>query len=269
MTRLTGIISSTHVDAHGDQMTLSILESMVRQINDGISLINIEHDPRNAPVGRIISAKLIQLDDGEFAVEGIFELYDCDLSELTDLGERKIVIREFSEEKFSICYDRAFRDPTSQKDIKELCEILNTDLIIHEARKALDPIVILTIGGFYILGNIASGFFESIGTDAYNLLKSKLGEISQKKQEDNEEILIIFEFTVINDGIKYNVELILTNPTVEDIDSGIRSFYRLDEILPVLFKHNPRIRKLVFEYLNDGLKLKYGIDLDGIPIFFK
>jgi hypothetical protein len=269
MTRITGIISSTHVDAHGDQMTLSVLESMVGQINEGILLINNEHDPRNAPVGRIISAKLIQLEDGEFAVEGIFELYDCDLSELTDLGERKIGIREFSEEKLSVCYDRAFNDTTSQKDIKELCEILNTDLIVHEVRKALDPMVILTIGGVYILGNIASGFFESIGTEAYNLLKVKLGEISQKKQKDSEEVLIIFEFTVINEEIKYDVELILTNPTVEDIDSGIRSFYRLDEILPVLFKHNPRVRKLVFEYLNDGLKLKYGIDLDGIPLIFK
>jgi hypothetical protein len=268
MTRGTGLLSTTHVDAHGEKMALSTLEGMVKQINEGILLINVEHDPRNVPIGRIISARIIQLEDGEFGVEGIFEFFDCKLAELTDLEDRQIVIREFSRDKVTICYDRSFREPDGQRDIEDLCTILDTNIRISEVRKALEPIVILAIGGSFILGSIASGFFGSIGEDVYILLKRKLGEISLKKQRDHEEFILIFEFTVINLEMKYNVEVILTNPAEEDIELAIRTFSRLDEILPILFAKYPEAKKIVFEYCDGALALKYGLDNKGIPISF-
>jgi hypothetical protein len=262
----SGIITTTHLDAHGERMALSALEDMVKHIMDGIVPIGVEHDPRNSPIGRVISAEIVQLEDGEYGVKGIFELFDCELSDLTDLGGRIVIIKEFETEKLSLYYDRSFDNPDGQREIEELRKILNTDSSIYEIKKSLDPITILTIGGSFFLGAIASGFFGEIGADGYNLLKQKLGEISNSKQIDTREFILIFEFTVTNAEIKNDILVILSNPSEDDVDSAIKEFPKLDEILPKLFALNPDIKQYVFEYKEGGVKLKYSVDKYGIPL---
>ena len=247
-------------------MSLSDLEDMVKKITEGIISVDVEHDPRKIPVGRIISAKIIELEDGEYGVEGIIEFFDLKNDELTDTGTRQLVIRDFSSSDFTVCYDKSFNNQDNIKDIEDLCLILNTTNRYCEIKKALEPISTITIAASFFLGSITSGFLEKIGIDAYQLLKKKIWDISKRKQKENSDILYIFEFTIFTNNLNRNVQLLIYNPSNIDIELAIACFLKLDEILPIIFSKIPESKKLVFEFLDRKLKFKYGLDNKGIPI---
>lgn len=52
------ITLTTHVDRHGDHFTREALVSMVDQIDKHYIPVNIEHDPRIPPQGRVVGAEV-------------------------------------------------------------------------------------------------------------------------------------------------------------------------------------------------------------------
>lgn len=54
------IMTTTHVDLHGDRMSLSVLESLASQIKERYLPININHDIRIPPVGRVVDAEVVK-----------------------------------------------------------------------------------------------------------------------------------------------------------------------------------------------------------------
>jgi len=67
---------TSHVDKHSEKMALSALEDLVDLVNKQYTPMGIEHDPRIPPVGRVLSAHIEELEDGEFAVDGIAEVFE-------------------------------------------------------------------------------------------------------------------------------------------------------------------------------------------------
>ena len=57
-------MATTHVDRHGERLTRSALESLVRQLRANYIPIGFEHDPRFPPLGRMIDATVVELPDG-------------------------------------------------------------------------------------------------------------------------------------------------------------------------------------------------------------
>ncbi|HLI76844.1 MAG TPA: hypothetical protein VKV02_07855 [Acidobacteriaceae bacterium] len=57
-------------------ITREAVEGMVAQMSERALPTFIEHDPTNAPVGRTIGARLIELPDGEVAVEAVTEIFE-------------------------------------------------------------------------------------------------------------------------------------------------------------------------------------------------
>ena len=76
MRRYTGVISTTRVDAHGDFIQKDELERIAAQMARKYTLMNYGHDPRYPPLGRIVSTRLVKQEDGEYALEGTFEIWE-------------------------------------------------------------------------------------------------------------------------------------------------------------------------------------------------
>src|SRR4030065_241004 len=151
MKKLPARLTSTHIDRHNDRMALSALESLVTHINTAYLPVGIEHDPRIPPVGRIASAEIKELEDGEYAVDAILDIFESgDIIELTD-SKRLLPIHENIVGELHISYDRNFRNAEDQILIKEIGELFDARPQ-EEMKKALDPITVLTIGGAFLRG---------------------------------------------------------------------------------------------------------------------
>src|SRR6266571_15652 len=72
----TARFASTHVDKQGEALALEALHDMVQQINSCYLPMGLEHDPRVPPIGRVSSAQVVRLEDGEWAVDGDVEIFE-------------------------------------------------------------------------------------------------------------------------------------------------------------------------------------------------
>ena len=70
MKKLQATMVSTHVDLEGERFAVEGLEPFAASVNQSYLPFTVEHDLRTAPIGRIASATIVRLDDGEFAIAG-------------------------------------------------------------------------------------------------------------------------------------------------------------------------------------------------------
>lgn len=267
-TKLTVRLTTTHVDRHGERMALESLETMKEQTNAKIIPMGVEHDPRIAPKGRVLSAELIELEDGEYALDGVAEIFNEDYSNIEDVGDREIPVREYEDSKFKIIADRNYRSEESRLALNELAQVLQTDdEYEEEIKKSLDPISILTIAAGFALGNIFAGFFKKMGADGYDALKNKLINIFGKDNEGQER-LFTFDSTIVEGDKAVNVEVILSDPSDDDIqnffDNGIKE---LDDVLPQHFNSDHGYKRIVFGYKNGELKINFAVLKNGVPVY--
>lgn len=77
MKKYRTVISSSHVDRHGDMMTKEALEQMVSMINDNDSRVRMGVDHRRdfPPMGRLENAELVE-KDGYFYVEADYVIFE-------------------------------------------------------------------------------------------------------------------------------------------------------------------------------------------------
>ena len=267
MQYLEGIITTTHLDLEDERMDITTLESLVKQINASYLPVTWGHDPRIPPIGRFISASLEELEDGEFAVVGVSEIFEeGDEIELKD-ETREIPIEEFNVPNLYIGYDRSYLEPSDQQLLEEMKEVVNGELG-PQLKKSLEPVsvLILTISGF-VIGQIFNGFLNKMGSDTFDFFKKKMKELFIRKREEKIEHLLQIQIIVRRENHSLSVETVLTNPTDQELDSflsmGLKEF---DRLLPQYCKSNPNLRRIVFEYGDEGLHFSYGVRKDAVPI---
>lgn len=263
------ILSTTHVDAHNEQMTLSSLESMSKQANDNIIPLIVEHDPRLPPIGRIVSTQIKQLEDGEYALEGTFCICESeDEFNLLADDKREMKIDEHPINSLSIMYDRSYQNSEDITLIYELNEIVKSGSEpAFYTKKALEPISVFYIVGGFALANVAAGFFNQIGSDLWEIFKNKLKKLLSNKTAPEDEKLLSFDFTIEKDGYKVNTSIILTNPTEEDIDNFLEKGIKEVDLLPVeYFEPDMALKKIILEYSDNKLKVNFGVRKDAVPI---
>jgi hypothetical protein len=128
-------LSTTHLDKQGERMSLQALQTMRDQTNEQIIPMGVEHDPRIPPQGRVLYAEIVELKDGEYALEGVAEIFDEDYSNIEEVGDREILIREFKENEFKIIADRSFRSEEKQQVLEEISNLFgSTDSIEEEVK---------------------------------------------------------------------------------------------------------------------------------------
>ena len=263
MKKTEAILVTAGKDKQGDIITPESLESMVKNFENKFIPIGIEHDPRVPPFGRFYSVELVKLDDGTPAVKGIGEVFEeGDLIEIKD-ESKEISIYIYKEANLDIIYDYNFRNSEDQKIINEIAKSLNGNAR-EEFKKSLDPISLITIGGAFTLGAIATGFFTKMGADAWDKLKT----LMSKKRKG--EKLLRFELSTKQYDEIINVSIILSNPSMEDMDNFLNSgLHQLDKILPDFFKPEIGIKKIVCEFSKQEIKILFGVRKDAVPIYPK
>ena len=168
MKHFKGIIGTSHVDAHNVVISVEALRDLVEQIKNNYIPMGTEHDPRIPPRGRFVSARIVTLEDGEYGVEGIGEIFEPgDSFELRNDG-REIPLLRQEDGNLHIAFDRSYRDQEDQDIINEIARLFASKPQ-EQIKKALEPISILIIGGVFVLGGIASGFLGNVGADQRQL----------------------------------------------------------------------------------------------------
>jgi hypothetical protein len=248
-------------------MMLSALEDGVRQINAGYLPFGVEHDPRIAPVGRVVAARIKKLEGGEYGLEGDIEIFESgDELPLPDNG-RQIPLRAFPDDRLQVIYDMAFEDDESRAVITELSKQFRTEPI-QELKKSIEPIAVLVIGGSaFILGQLARGFLNRLGKDGYEALKAGLSKILQYRKSRGKDTLLDVSLIIPIKGHNVEVNILCKNPSAGMLHDILKEqLQRIDDALPNLLDPRHGIRKLVFEHENGNVHLRFAVRRDAVPL---
>lgn len=271
MKKFQRIIATSHIDMHNEMISKKALEEMADRMNERYTPISIEHDPRIPPVGRIASARIVELEDGEYGVEGVGEIFEAGDTYVLNDDSKEIPIHDDERsDKIRIIFDRNYENETDQEIINELGNLLGSNPE-EEIKKALEPLDILTIAGIFVLGEIASGFFKKMGSDAFDALKKGISKLFRRRElEQGGEHLLVFRSLIAVNETYIEVETILTNPSEEDIDEFFATgLQQVDSIVSQSYDPRVGLRKITLEYSNKVVKLAFGIRKDAVPLFFR
>lgn len=264
MKRKTGVFATSSVDAHGDTFTREHLEQLVAESNKVWMPLVIEHDPRIEPVGRMTSARLITRADGVHLAEGEYEMFEeGDVIPLSD-DDREIPLETLNPDQMLIHYDRPYAQSAERFAlVKELADAAGAQTQ-QDFKKSQDPISVLTVATF-VGGAIAAGFLSKLAGDAYELFKRKLKQLFASP--DEKDRLLIFLFVTEREGVAINVQVILTNPTSEDIDTFLAAGTTLlQEAFEAHFDSSLGIRQMTYEYSARQLRLRFAVRKDAVPM---
>ncbi len=270
MSTVRAIIAATTLDAHNERMTLECLEGLVAQIKSHTILMNVEHDPRIPPVGRIITGKIVPLENNEYGVEAEIELFDEESKLVAQFKDRPLRCDdEFPLNSLRIAYDRNFDNADDRRIVSEISDLLHSKPH-YQVKKSLDPISILEIGGGFVIGCIAAGFLGQIGADGYTLIKEKIKALFSTEKIGEKERLLELSFSVVNGEKNVNFKLILTNPTSSEIDYIFDSGFGIfDKIVEAHFSAERDYKLIVFEFKNGQFIPKYAVMGDGSTYYPK
>ncbi len=260
MKKVEAIVATDKI-INGIKITRSSLESMAEQSKKYYIPVTLEHDIRNPPIGRVVSAEVIKLPEGGYGLKNTIELFDNpDELEFSKDNSKTIQIEKNDIETISVSYDDLYSQKRDEILVSELSEL--TDDIKQPEKRSLEPIstLIIFIGGS-IIGSIFSGFFGKIGSDAYDKLKNTLIGYYGRNSSD-EQILDIY--STVKDGC-FEVHII-----VDTSETNLRNFFekdfqRFDEKIGK-YKDETNISKIVLKYENGKYFILYALRSDAVPL---
>lgn len=178
---------------------------------------------------------------------------------------RVIPLPKTDQPRLSIVYDRSFSDENSQKMITEASSILGSNPAM-QMKKAVEPVSILILTGVFIAGGIAKGFLNKIGSDAAALFIQKIKAILKRSSRPSEQLFCFQAY--LDAGSMIEVEVIMTNPSDEDIDDFMTyGLEKLDQIVPKYLNTDMSLRRMVLEFKRKELILIFGVRDDAVPLF--
>ena len=181
--------------------------------------------------------------------------------------DREILLPRDGIDCISLEYDFNSRNPEDLSIFKDLKH--RSGISSHYiAKKALQPLsVISIIAGTYVLGEISKGLLSKLAGDCYEFLKSTLKRLFEKRKDGESEKLLCLEVAATCNGEKFVLEIIVTNPTNQDIDDLLgRHLANIDQTIAKHFINGIGLRKLVYEVQNGELKMQFAIRKDCFPL---
>lgn len=268
MKKLQMTIATSHVDLHGERISPEALEDMACQIREQYLPMHIEHDIRYPPVSRVVSAEVIKLQDGEYALVGTAELFEESDSPESLAGDgRKIPIMDQDIQTIAVEYDRTFSSEEGQMLLRELSQISAENEKPKEiVKKAFEPVsTLIILAGVFIVGSIAKGFFSKLGSDLYERFNGALVKYYQKRTS-SEQILDLC-FLVKQRNRNFEVHVLVVNPSEQELNELFASkFDGVDTLFASLSDSD--FAKVVFEYENQRLLMRYAVRDDSVPLIF-
>jgi hypothetical protein len=270
MKRYNKVIHSTRIDAHDDVISKEELENMAIRMAGRCILVSYQHDPRHPPLGRLVSTRIIESEDGEYELVGTLEIWEKN-NNLSSLGryDLKIENNRNDYERLTVLYDHSFLNPEDQQLISEITGMgFESDQVI---KKALDPLSVIVICGYatYLLNRAVNGFIDGftkqLGQDTEVKLGNALKNLLSKPRVS--ERLVIFRVPIIEDSpekdIKF-IEIILEKPH----DIGYLFNHNLNDIESQIIdvvEGEPRTLKIVVEWKDGKPNIQFTIRNDGVP----
>jgi hypothetical protein len=231
-------------------------------------LVNVEHDPRKPPVGRIIDARVVDLADGETGVEALMEIFEpTDELDFKPEG-RELAGLAAAPDRVVIAYDKSFEDPESQAILAAIGRALGTEPE-RQLKKAVDPITVLTIAAGFTVAQLAGGFLKAIGQDGWAVVKSRLREIvaNRRRKSGRDWILLADLFLTGDAGQRLNVQILITNPVEDDVEGLYEQAVRLvDRDLARYLAESDVLARVVLEYAKGEVRRLFGVRRDGVPV---
>lgn len=259
------VMQTDYVDSHNQIYPVGVLEKIVRTVNENIVPLGMEHDPRIPAFGRAIMAWLFPLEDGHHVVIGLLEIFSDEIP-LLNLGNRELVGNDISNTNITLIIDRNYEVPAYEQLVDDICKILNQAKPKHELKKSQDFLSILTLASPFIYDFAKNTLLSGIGDDIYAMIRVKLKSIFKLRQNDEKDSLLMLTGKVVNGDQEFSSELIIPNPTDENIDKCIDShFGGLQDALKreIESTKNKQISRIVFELNEDKILLSYIHFTDG------
>ena len=267
MRRLQVVVATTHLDRHNERLSLEGLESMRENVRSSFVPFIFNHDPRSAPMGRVIDAKITALPDGEHALEAEIEAFES--GPIPPLRtDRSMHFRELPRDSLVLTIDRSFSRPEFQDAVGAIAQEFGTP-VQFEGKKALEPIAVLMISaGTLALGSFYKSFFSRLGENAADLVTQKLKEMFSPRQKGDDVPILRFDFEFEHEGVSRRAEVILTGPSGVDINAFLKDgLERLDRVLPLYVGGPEGFVKYVFSYSQGELTFRFAVRSDAVPLF--
>lgn len=280
---------------HGQYLiTRETVEDMHRQLQERPVPVNIEHDPTVPPVGRITDSRLVELEDGELALETDTEIFDgtvpAALYAHSDLASAVQALEHLPAEPGPV--DVIVDDRSYSKEDLEALRVIIAEVGGANARDGAlrfsqlpDALLVFSLGstgtamfwfskGFFTkLGErTAEELGEEVGKDlagAYRALKTKVREVVARRNPPDQPPLTMFTLTIGRaDGGTVEIE-----GSTRAGDAGLDDFLDAGEellaIARVFVDRAPEpatLAKMHFAREDGTWHLRYGLDDQARPV---
>ena len=268
MRRERAIIITSHVDLHGERGDPDSLEPVATEMNRKYLPLNVEHDLWKPPIGRIAASEVIQLEDGERAVESIIEIFeDGDSADLLVGDGRSIEVSKSDVPTFRVEYDRSYDTEDGQRLISALRALSHDSEVAPVAKKALEPISTLIIAaGVFIAGTIAKSFFTKLGEDLYKGLKTILANHFERLGTSTPRLLDL-RLTAVYKEDFVEVHVLLENPTAAALEALFTAdLAGIDDLVLGIDTGGIKIAKFVFQYKDGQLTILHAVSRACAPL---
>jgi|GEM_PF-2256256 len=264
-------IATTHAVPGNQVVTLDELKLHLATIDQVIIPVYSVHDPRQPPIGRVVSGVIRGLEDGEFALDVSVELFGPDfIPKSGTSADKRVVTVNMPQGKFGVCCNMISVTPEKTGHLREISEILGTAVSYRSSTGMLqEELPILIIGvGVIPFGYIADTVSRRLGLEKVHRLTTKLNRIYTTPGENRSGSLLIYDLDVMDRQQRsLLIEVILTNPSGKDIESFFSwGLGELDRILPPFYLSRLHPKKIVMNYSNGRFRVLYAIQEQGIPL---
>lgn len=182
---LKGIGATTELDRHNCRFTRGALENAANDVNNSGSVpsVGINHDRTIMPFGKVISAEVLPMDNGEYKMEITQEIFEeeyiIELEEDTRfiLNKSSFDERPFTEDDYDLDNTTVSIDLVNfenQEDVSEIQKLVEEYNALNGtiARKALipDPEIIFQIGNGIVGVLLTKKVIDSVGDRVLNNL---------------------------------------------------------------------------------------------------
>jgi len=277
---------------HGEYtITREAVEGMLEQLQDSPKPVNLEHDPTIPPVGRVLGGALVDLPDGEVALETEMEIFDGTipavlhpaqlldekLSELTPVSVEEGVLELTTDAR---SYKHGDIEALQQL-AGEVGEVKAFDGAVRFSVLP-DALLVLALGmpsaaaawfmkGFFTKAGEEVG--KEVGADLagiYKRFKESLVEmVGQRRQPSDRPPITMFSLHLERpDGGKVEVE-----GSTRAEGKGLEAFLDAGaELLPIaeaylrIAPDSNRLAKMHFAFSDDAWIYRYGLDDDAEPV---
>jgi hypothetical protein len=278
----------------GYVITREAVEGMREQLNEKPVPVNIEHDPTQLPVGRVMGGRLVELADGEVALETEMELFEGSVeASLHATSEIEGVLRILPE--IRPCEGPlALQIDERSYSAEDLDALVNVASRVGRASAAADALRFSSLPDallVFALGSGASatwwfskGFFTKLGegaggelgteigrdlVTAYRAFKAKVREAISRRTPADRPPLTMLTLQIDRPG----AGIVEVEGSTRSEGAALDDFLDAGEELLAIARAYvdiaaapSRVAKLHFAYEDDVWRLRYGLDDDALPV---